>query len=177
MDLAPAPLYTDIDPGPSTGSALWAHAADGQRIRLGVWPKSGAKGTVLLFPGRTEYIEKYGPAAQDLAQRGLATIAIDWRGQGLADRMLDDARSGHVEAFEDYQKDVNAMLAAAETLNLPKPYFLLAHSMGGAIGLRALHQGLPVQAACFTAPMWGIGLAPHLRPLAWIMNGLLQRAI
>jgi len=125
---------------------------------------------VLLFPGRTEYVEKYGPAAQDLAQRGFATISVDWRGQGLADRMLGDPRVGHVDEFQNYQKDVAVVIEAARKLDLPRPYFLLAHSMGGAIGLRALHENLPVQAAAFSAPMWGIQLKPHLRPAAWLLG-------
>jgi len=57
-----APFFADIDDGPEGGAAWWLTADDGLRIRLGVWSKEAAKGTVLLFPGRTEYIEKYGRA-------------------------------------------------------------------------------------------------------------------
>jgi lysophospholipase len=173
MSTAPAPLFTDVCPGPDTGTAYWATTSDGVRVRLGVWPKDDARGTVLLFPGRTEYIEKYGPTANELATRGLATIAIDWRGQGLADRLLDEPRTGHVADFLDYQHDVAAMVALAKKLELPKPYFLLAHSMGGAIGLRSLVDGLDVKAAAFTGPMWGIRIAPHMRPLAWAMGQIM----
>lgn len=173
MTLSPAPLFTDVHPGPDGGAAYWAETSDNKRIRLGHWPVEGAKGTVLLFPGRTEYIEKYGLTAAELAARGLATLAIDWRGQGLADRLLDDPRVGHVEAFSDYQKDVAAMLRAARTLSLPRPFFLLAHSMGGCIGLRAVMEGLPVKAAAFTGPMWGIRIAPHLRPMAGVLTHLM----
>jgi lysophospholipase len=130
---------------------------------------------VLLFPGRTEYIEKYGQTAQELADRGLATLAIDWRGQGLADRLLDDALIGHVEAFSDYQKDVAAMMRAARELHLPRPFFLLAHSMGGCIGLRAVMEGLGVQAAAFTGPMWGIYVKPHLRTVANLLSRTMPR--
>lgn len=175
MVLTPAPLFTDVDPGPADGSAHWVETSDGKRIRVGHWPAAGAKGTVLLFPGRTEYIEKYGPAATELAARGLATLAIDWRGQGLADRMLEDTRTGHVDVFSDYQKDVAAMLRAARELGLPRPFFLLAHSMGGCIGLRAVIEGLPVQAAAFSAPMWGILIAPHLRLLAHFLAHTMPR--
>jgi lysophospholipase len=175
MDLRPAPLYTDIHPGPEGGAAHWVETSDGKRIRVGHWPRSGARGTVLLFPGRTEYIEKYGQCAAELAERGLATIAIDWRGQGLADRLLPDPRIGHVDIFSDYQKDVAALLRAARQFGLPKPFFLLAHSMGGAIGLRAVMEGLPVQSAAFTGPMWGIRIAPHLRHVAGIMAQVMPR--
>ena len=166
MQLEPAPLFTDVFPGPDGGQAHWAMTSDGKRIRVGSWPLDGARGTVLLFPGRTEYIEKYGVTATELARRGLATIAIDWRGQGLADRLIDDPLVGHVDAFSDYQKDVAAMMRAVRELGLPRPYFLLAHSMGGCIGLRAVMEGLAVQAAAFTGPMWGIYIKPHLRFIA-----------
>ncbi len=141
------------------------------RIRVAWW-KAGQKGTVLLLPGRTECIEKYGRAAGDLVQRGYSVITIDWRGQGLADRALPDRNSGHVEDFAEYQQDLDAMMAEAEAADLPKPWFLMAHSMGGCIGLRALMRGVPVQAAAFSAPMWGISMAAWLRPVAQIVTAI-----
>jgi lysophospholipase len=175
MPLTPAPLYTDIHPGPNPAAAYWSDTFDGKRIRLGVWAGEGARGTVLLFPGRTEYIEKYGPAAVEFAARGLATITVDWRGQGLADRMLDDPLTGHIDHFPDYQKDVASLLRAARSLNMPRPYFLVGHSMGGCIGLRAVMEGLPVQAAAFTGPMWGIHLSPHMRIPARLLSTLMPK--
>ncbi len=167
MDLAPAPYYSDIAHGPEDTVAYWAQTADGVRIRLGYWSRQNAKGTVLIFPGRTEFIEKYARIAQALSARGLAAAAIDWRGQGLADRLLDNPVIGHVERFTDYQKDVAAMVEAAQSLDLPRPYYLLAHSMGGAIGLRALMAGLDVDSVVFSGPMWGLQIKPHLRGAAW----------
>ncbi len=164
-----APLFEDVADGPPGGRALWIAAADGLRLRAGHWPAAMAsgRGTVLLFTGRTEYIEKYGPTAAAFAHQGLHTLTVDWRGQGLSARMTDDRLSGHVARFVDYQLDVAAMIALAEEMDLPRPWFLLAHSMGGAIGLRALMDGLPVERAAFSAPMWGIGISPTLRPVAW----------
>jgi len=168
-----APFYDEVADGPKEGAAYWTTTSDGVRIRLGYWAaheKGAPKGTVFLFPGRTEYIEKYGRTANDLGARGYGTFVIDWRGQGLADRLLDDARIGHVQEYADYQKDVAAMVDMANELDLPRPWFLIAHSMGGAIGLRSLIDGLPVQAAAFSAPMWGIGLAASARPAAWALS-------
>jgi len=175
MKLSAAPFFTDVHPGPTGGMAHWAMTTDEKRIRIAHWPVDGAKGTVLIFPGRTEYIEKYGIVAEALAQRGFASMAIDWRGQGLADRLLDDPRVGHVDHFTDYQKDVATLLRAARELGLPRPFFLLAHSMGGCIGLRAVMEGMPVQAAAFTGPMWGIALAPHMRIAATALSHLMPR--
>ncbi|PWG17180.1 alpha/beta fold hydrolase [Salibaculum griseiflavum] len=150
-----------------SGIAHWVMTPDGVRLRIGHWPVDGARGTVIMFPGRTEYVEKYGPAAADFATRGYASLAIDWRGQGLADRLHKNPAVGHVGRFSDYQIDARAAVAHARTLGLPEPFHLLAHSMGGAIGLRALYEDYPVETAAFSAPMWGISIAPYLRPLAW----------
>jgi lysophospholipase len=160
-----APFFADLADGPPGGAALWFHATDGVRLRAGYWP-GGAKGTVLLIPGRTEYIEKYGPAAGDLAARGYATLCIDVRGQGLADRLMDDPLKGHVAGFADYQLDMQALLALARQIGCVEPFFLLSHSMGGAIGLRSLLAGMPLRAAAFSAPMWGVQVPIVTRPFA-----------
>ena len=162
-----APFFDDVAGGPDGGAAHWLTTSDDLKIRVGHWTAPGVHGTVLLFPGRTEYVEKYGRAAKSLLEHGFATVAVDWRGQGLADRMANDRGLGHVNAFTDYQRDVAAMLDHVRALGLPSPYYLIAHSMGGCIGLRALMQGLPVNAAMFSAPMWGIGMGRLLRPVAW----------
>lgn len=175
MTLHPAPYYGDIAHGPEDAAAYWVTTSDDVRIRVGHWPIHAAKGTVLIFPGRTEYIEKYGQIAKALGERGLASISVDWRGQGLADRLLDDPVIGHVDHFSDYQKDVAAMMRAARELELPRPFFLLAHSMGGAIGLRAAMEGLAVRAVAFSGPMWGIKIAPHLKPAAWVLSHTMPR--
>ena len=169
-----APFFDDIADAPPGASAWWATAPDGVRLRLALLapPPPEARGTVLLFPGRTEYVEKYGPAAAELQARGFACLSIDWRGQGLADRPLDDPATGHVRRFSDYQTDVAEMLRLAGAQELPRPWYLLAHSMGGGIGLRALHAGLPVAAAAFTGPMWGIALPPAFRPIAQLLAAL-----
>jgi lysophospholipase len=164
-----APLYAEVADGPDGGRAVWLTAADGVRIRAAVWNPNGAKGTVLLLPGRTEYIEKYGRAATDLAQRGYATLTLDWRGQGLADRAIEDRMTGHVGDFNEFQADFDAMFAFARARGLPEPYYLLAHSMGGCIGLRALMRGAEVKAAAFSAPMWGILMAAWMRPMAQML--------
>lgn len=168
-----APLFEDVAQGPEGGRAYWLTCPDGVKIRLAHWTAAtgGARqGTVLLFPGRTEYAEKYGPAAGEFTAAGFDMIAVDWRGQGIADRVAEDALLGHVADFDDYQVDVDRVMQAVRELGLPEPFYLIGHSMGGAIGLRALHRDLPVRAAVFSAPMWGIGLATWLRPVAWSLS-------
>jgi lysophospholipase len=166
----PAPFHAELADAPPGAVAVWLKPG-ALRIRVAWW-KAGDKGTVVLLPGRTECIEKYGRAAGDMARRGYSVITIDWRGQGLADRALPDPMSGHVGDFAEYQEDLDAMLAEADRAGLPEPRFLLAHSMGGNIGLRALVRGVPFRAAVFSAPMWGIAMSAWLRPVAQVVTAV-----
>ncbi|KIC42420.1 hydrolase [Ruegeria sp. ANG-R] len=167
MEFSPAPFFEDVAGGPAGGAAHWLTTEDGKRIRVGFWrPEGEARGTVMLFPGRTEYIEKYGNAAKEFADRGFASLSVDWRGQGLADRLLPNPRIGHVEQFTDYQRDVRAVLELARQQDLPKPWHVIGHSMGGAIGLRAVLEGADFASCAFTGPMWGIFFTPIMKPLS-----------
>lgn len=167
-----APFFDDVADGPEGAAAHWVTTGDGLRIRIGHWPCAAARGTVLIFPGRTEYIEKYGRDARLLSEAGYASVAIDWRGQGISARVQDNPAIGDVGRFTDYQHDVHALLDHAAALELPKPWFLLAHSMGGCIGLRSVMEDLPVSAIAFSAPMWGIQLTAAMRPVAWTLSSL-----
>jgi lysophospholipase len=163
-----APFRAALAEGPESGRAEWLRAADGLRLRIAIW-ETGARGTVILLPGRTEYAEKYGRAAADFRARGYACVAVDWRGQGLADRELADPMVGHVQDFAQFQRDLDAVMARVAELGLPEPLYLVAHSMGGCIGLRAVMRRLPFRAAAFSAPMWGISLAAWMRPMAQVI--------
>ncbi|MEM6823995.1 MAG: alpha/beta hydrolase [Pseudomonadota bacterium] len=172
--MEPAPFHQEVALGPKTVDAVWLHTSDGVRVRTAVW-RGGREGTVFIFPGRSEYVEKYGRTASALLARGVTAVSIDWRGQGLADRLLRDPTIGHVRRFSDYQRDVEAMFQFAEMQDLPQPWYLLAHSMGGCIGLRTLLGAHPFAAAGFSAPMWGVRIAPKLEALAHVLPILATR--
>ncbi|MBT8424837.1 MAG: alpha/beta hydrolase [Silicimonas sp.] len=170
--MEPALFRADLAEGPAVVRPVWARCADDVQVRVVVWPVDEAVGTVLLLPGRTEYAEKYGRVARRLTEQGLNVATVDWRGQGLSDRLADDRLLGHVLRFTDYQKDIAALCGVIDAMALPGPRFLLAHSMGGSIGLRALSEGLPVERAVFTAPMWGIAIPGSQRALAAVLPTL-----
>lgn len=187
---AQAPYYHDLAFAPAArlplsdlpagdlppAQAHWLHLAEGLRLRATHWPgQAPLRGTVLLFNGRTEYAEKYGIVVQTLQAQGYAVATIDWRGQGLSDRVGPNPMIGHVKKFNDYQRDTAALMAYVKAMDLPRPFHMLAHSMGGAIGLRALWRKLPVKSAVFTAPMWGIAMAQALRPAAVSLSAFSQR--
>ncbi len=155
------------DVGCVGGAAYWVRAEDGLRLRVAAWDGDWAEnGSVLIFPGRTDYIEQFAHSIGEFQRRGYATLAIDWRGHGLSDRVASNPRIGHVGRFSDYQMDVAAMFRAARDLGLPKPWYIVAHSMGGGIALRSLLNGVPVSGCAFTAPMWGIDLPSAVHSVA-----------
>jgi len=162
--MSEAPLYAKIAEAPEGGEARWVEAADGVRLRVAWW-RGGDAGTVLIFPGRSEFIEKYGRTVAAFAERGFSAAVIDWRGQGLSDRLAPNRKLGHVGRFRDYQRDIDALVAALRAVPMPRPFHLCAHSMGGTIGLRALIEGLEVEKSVFSAPMWGLTIDPLWRPL------------
>ena len=164
-----APYFLDVSVGKAPEVCFWLKTQDNVRIRAAFWNSAKSRGTVFLFSGRTEYIEKYSDVALALTTRGYDVATLDWRGQGLSERLHENrwlGHLGHIDDFTAYQKDVAAFLTAVQQHNLSQPYFLLAHSMGGAIGLRALQQGLDVRAAMFSGPMWDIKMSKAMRPLA-----------
>jgi lysophospholipase len=115
---------------------------DGAELRFARWaPPAGRKGTVCLFQGRGEMIEKYFETVRDLRDRGFAVAMIDWRGQGHSSRRLRDPRKGYVRNFSDYEIDVETFVQQVVLPDCPPPHFALAHSMGGAVMLRLAHAG------------------------------------
>src|SRR4029453_4223446 len=119
--------------------------SDGAELRFARWaPPPGRKGTVCVFTGRSEYIEKYFETVRDLRQRGYAVAMIDWRGQGHSSRLLDNPFKGHVQSFSEYQTDVAAFVRQVVLPDCPPPHFALAHSMGGAVMLHVAHVGTEV---------------------------------
>ncbi|MEO1563204.1 MAG: alpha/beta hydrolase [Pseudomonadota bacterium] len=166
-----AKFYDEIAEGPSKAAAYWMQTEDEVRVRVGAYHTDGeSNGTILLMLGRFGYIERYGRVAQGFADKGYSTVVVDWRSQGLSDRMATDPQAGHIHDFSDYQKDVSAMMQVVEELDMPKPCFLVGVSMGACIGLRAMLEGLPVVSAAFISPMWGIKMSPVQRMAAWPLS-------
>jgi lysophospholipase len=115
---------------------------DGAELRFARWaPPAGRKGTVCVFTGRSEQIEKYFETVRDLRDRGFAVAMIDWRGQGHSSRRLRDPRKGYVRDFADYEIDVETFVQQVVLPDCPPPHFALAHSMGGAVMLRVAYAG------------------------------------
>lgn len=150
--LFPAP----DDPAPEGGEVVVLTTVDQATLRVAIWSRAGAKGTICIFPGRSEFIEKYFETISEWLARGFAVVAMDWRGQGGSSRRLANAHKGHVDDFAVYRRDLAALLSFIEE-RLPKPFYALAHSMGAAALLDALAHGEARFArAALSAPMIGL---------------------
>jgi len=115
---------------------------DGVALRFARWsPPSGRKGTLLVLPGRTEFIEKYFEVVAEARSRGFAVAMIDWRGQGLSQRALGDRNKGYVRSFADYDADLETLVKEVVLPDCPPPLFALGHSMGATVLLRAAYRG------------------------------------
>jgi lysophospholipase len=115
---------------------------DGVSIRFARWlPPAGRKGTVVLLQGRAEWIEKYFETVRDLRARGFAVATIDWRGQGLSQRMLSDPHKGYVRDFAEYDADLETFMREIVMPDCPPPLFALGHSTGATVLIRAARRG------------------------------------
>ncbi len=154
------------NPLPPNGSAARVQAEDGLDIRVSTWPLPRASGTVLLFPGRTEFAELQFETVAFLRDIGWASASVDWRGQGASDRLLPDPRKGHIDAFASYQRDIRCLMETGRQSRLPEPWVILANSMGGAIALRWMAERTgDVAGAILLAPMLELSLG-------WLGNRL-----
>ena len=116
-------------------------ACDGIRLRYGFWPRQGKHGgTVVVLGGRAEFMEKYCETIGELQIRGFDAFSLDWRGQGLSDRMLADRTRGYVQDYEDYLADLKLFLDEIVGPDSSGPLILMAHSMGATIVLHYLHR-------------------------------------
>jgi lysophospholipase len=111
---------------------------DGALLRYARWEATRGpnRGTVCVFSGRGEYIEKYFEVIADLRRRGFAVAIHDWRGQGGSYRLLANPRKGHIRSFTEFDRDLAVFMQNVVLPACPPPYFALAHSMGGNILLR-----------------------------------------
>jgi lysophospholipase len=150
----------DTNPVPNGAICGSLTTADGVRLRFARWRPTSrrSRGTVCLFQGRAEQIEKYFEVIGDLRRRGFAVATFDWRGQGGSQRLLRNRRKGHIDSFSEYDRDLDAFMQDVALPDCPPPHFALAHSTGALLCLRAAYSGRArFMRMVLAAPLAGLG--------------------
>ncbi len=142
-------------------------------MRTGVFEATPSRGVCVLLHGQTEFIEKYDEVIGELCQRGFTVASFDWRGQGASRRRLADPLTAHVGDFAEYDDDLTSFLEQMVKPLSPKPPIALAHSMGGQILLRSLHDRPDAfAAAVLSAPMLQVLTRGYPAPLVRLVTAL-----
>ncbi|MBK5957353.1 alpha/beta hydrolase [Rhodoplanes elegans] len=130
------------NPAPSGAAVGAIETPDGVTLRYARFaPPPGRKGTVCLFQGRAEFIEKYFEVVHDLRSRGFAVATIDFRGQGLSQRAVRDSRKGHARRFSDYLIDLETFVKQVVLPDCPPPFFALGQGMGATVLIESAARG------------------------------------
>ncbi len=152
-----------------SGEAGALMTADGVKLALRTARVTAeVRADVVLVHGLGEHAGRYGHVAAVLAERGLRMCAWDLRGHGRSEGGRGDA-----ERYELLVDDL-ARVVAHFTEN-GRPWFLLAHSLGGQVALRFLEERQPGCAGAaifapwlrlaFDPPWWKLALARAARRL------------
>ena len=173
-------IYDHPDnPIPDGAVAGFIAAEDGRKLRVARWVPTGSakRGTVCVFQGRAEFIEKYYETVRDLLVRGFAVATLDWRGQGGSQRAFRNSRRGHVGDFADYGLDLEAFMSQVVLPSCPPPYYALGHSTGALILLQqAPEMRTRFRRYVLTSPFLGLGdygvSEPLARALSRVMAGV-----
>ncbi len=171
MALTPV-SFIDVpqNPVPLGAECFNLDTPDGAKLRVATFPLPGetpTRGTILLLSGRSEFIEKYFEVIGELHQRGFSVTTMDWRGQGLSDRLLPIREKGHITNFATFTADLRLL---TETVSKPRfagPRILMTHSMGGVPALQTLaHEHDDYIAAILCAPMTRLFKSRGMRLIA-----------
>ncbi len=145
---------------------------DGWAVRTAFWPGNdpeSGKGSILFLTGRGDFMEKYAETLHDLVDAGWGVATFDWRGQGLSGRQGDDAMKGHSPGFENWLGDLDELIAWFQA-SLPRPWYAVAHSMGGHLLQRHLAgENCEFTRAVLLAPMLGVSARPLGAPVARLL--------
>ena len=144
----------------TSGEPRLLQRPDGTRLHFLRWLPDGAvRGTVQIVHGASEHSGRYGRLAVALADRGLASYAMDLRGHGRTAESTGVGRfgPGGVDALVEDVREMNLLIEEAHP---GVPRVLLGHSMGSIIALAAAERdGRDLVGLVLSGP---IGVAPHL---------------
>ena len=123
-------------------SAETVPGTDGRELYTCIYRADMPRGTVVIVHGFTENAHKYAELVHSLLRQGYNVLVYDQRGHGRSwrDPGVRSVDLTHVGRFEEYVEDLEKILEK-ELQGLTSPYYLFAHSMGGAVSALYLEKG------------------------------------
>lgn len=133
---------------------------DGLELFAQTWlPDDKPKGVMAFCHGQSDHSGRFEHVGQALTDAGYALHMADLRGHGKS-----PGKRGHIERFEDYAVDFQAMLDYARKIARGKPQFFGGHSLGGVIALYHALQNPPNCNGVVVSAPW---LRLTFNPPAW----------
>ena len=126
-----------MEQAPGTSNQETVEGVSGLKIFFRSWrPDGEARGAIVIVPGFNAHSGYYGWVAEQFVADGLAVYAVDLRGRGNS-----DGERFYVETFEDYVRDVEAVMAIVKSRT--GPAHCHAGSQRGRCRLLPLHPRPP----------------------------------
>lgn len=137
-------------------------------------PQSGGavRAALLVVHGHGEHSGRYANVVNCLVPSGFAVYAFDHRGHGRS-----PGQRGHVDRFDEFDQDVRAFRALVREQEPGRPVFMIAHSLGGLIGVYSLlHDPSGWAGAVVSGSLLGqVGVAPAMLMAARVMSKVWPR--
>lgn len=173
---------TDMDRFSAPDGFSWGSFknAEGANIRYGhVSTSKPLQGIAVMLTGFRESIEKYFESARDLLSRGFDVWMMDWMDQGGSDRYLPDApQKSYSKGFNIQLDTLHSFMRDVVKNPQHKPLVMMAHSMGGHLGLRYLARHTDVfKCAVVTAPMIDISTGKIPRAVVKFFSGMKSKLL
>lgn len=159
----------------------WFRGYDGVRLFYYSYIRAGARGSIVISHGFSEFAEKYNELVFYFLQAGYSVFVPEHRGHGSSIRRLKNAEKVYVKSFEEYVWDlrifVNRIVKRHHKKKAGTEMILFAHSMGGAIGSLYLERyPHDFQKAVLSSPMIRMRIGGIPYSLGMLMAHIGRRA-
>jgi alpha-beta hydrolase superfamily lysophospholipase len=147
---------------------------DGLSLHLRAWPRTQARGSVLIVHGLGEHIGRYEHVARQLNAWGWSVLGYDQRGHGRS-----AGPRGGLTRSDDLLQDLAGVVDALR-LAWTGPLVLLGHSMGGLVAANFVAGSLgvvqawsrPVDALVLSSPALDPGMKAGQKLLLALLGRL-----
>ncbi len=140
--------------------------ADGTRLPMHVWTAKKPKAAIIGIHGMNGYAEDFALPGPWFAERGISFYAYDQRSFGRTEK----SKLGIWPGGEAMVSDLKSVYRLVKKKHGKLPVFVVGISMGGAVTMKALDNGLKPAGAVLVAPaVWGWrAMNPFIKSTLWI---------